>query len=40
MQFDALEKNVMRLQVRAFKNYIIVMDTSIPRLPKMKNFIF
>ena len=40
MQFDTLEKSAMRLQVTAFKNCNIVMDTSIQRLPKMKKFIF
>ena len=40
MEFDALEKSVIKLQVRAFTNRNIVMDTSIQRLLKMKNFIF
>ena len=40
MEFDALEKSVIRLQVGAFTNRNIVMDTSIQRLLKIKNFIF
>ena len=34
-----LKKSIMRLQDRAFTNCNIVMDTSIKRILKMKNFI-